>query len=495
MTKRLSTLPLNLRERARGTPLYRWLYDELRSAILSGHQRPGARLPATRDLAAQYGLSRPTIVTAFEQLRSEGYVEGKVGSGTYVSKTLPDELLQAPRTKSETRTRRRGIPLSAYAGRLQPLSRAESRPVRAFRANQPALDAFPMSLWAQVAARRLRRVSAQLLAGGEALGYRPLREAVAEYLNTSRGVKCTADQVLVISGVQQALDRTAHLLLNPGDPVWMEEPGYPGAAVVFRAVGAKICPVPVDSEGLNLEIGRRRWQRQPRPRLVYVTPAHQFPLGVTMSLRRRLSLLEWARRSRTIIFEDDYDSEYRYSGRPIPALQGLDRAAMVIFAGSFTDALFPALRLAYLVVPSDMVDIFAAAESVSTHHPPLIDQAILCDFINEGHFARHVRRMRELYAERLSVLVESARERLAGLLEIPAVEAGLRTVGWLQKGIPAERAARAAAKYDVEVVPLERYAYGRAKRNGLMLGFAAVDARELRRGVEQLARALEGCRP
>src|SRR6202142_554442 len=491
MAKQSSTLPLNLRERARGTPLYRWLYEELRSAILTGHLRPGARLPATRDLAAQYGLSRPTIVTAFEQLRSEGYVEGKVGSGTFVSKTLPDELLQAPYTKSEKRTRRRGIPLAAYARRLQPLFRPESRPARAFRANQPALDAFPMNLWAQVATRRLRRVSAQLLAGGEALGSRPLREAVAEYLNPSRGVKCPADQVLIISGVQQALDRTAHLLLNPGDPVWMEEPGYPGAAGVFRAVGAKICPVPVDSEGLNLEAGQHRWLHQARPRLVYVTPAHQFPLGVTMSLRRRLSLLEGAGRARTILFEDDYDSEYRYSGRPIPALQGLDRAAVVIFAGSFTDALFPALRLAYLVVPSDMVDIFAAAESVSTHHPPLIDQAILCDFISDGHFARHVRRMRELYAERLSVLVESARERLSGLLEIPAVEAGLRTVGWLQGGIRAEQAARAAAKYDVEVVPLERYAYGRSKHNGLMLGFAAVDARELRRGVEQLARALE----
>jgi GntR family transcriptional regulator/MocR family aminotransferase len=375
---------------------------------------------------------------------------------------------------------------------LRPLPRAESRPARAFRASQPALDVFPTSLWAQVAARRLRRVSARLLAGGEALGYRPLREAVAEYLNTSRGVKCTADQVLIISGVQQALDRTAHLLVDAGDPVWMEEPGYPGAAVVFRAVGARICPVPVDSEGLNLDAGRRRWQQgKVGPRLVYVTPAHQFPLGVTMSLSRRLSLLEWARRSRTIIFEDDYDSEYRYSGRPIPALQGLDRAAVVIFAGSFTDVLFPALRLAYLVVPSDMVDIFAAAESVSTHHPPLIDQAILCDFISEGHFARHVRRMRELYAERLGVLLESARQRLAGLLEIPAIEAGLRTVGWLQGGIFAEQAAQAAARHEVEVVPLGRYAYGRARRDGIVLGFAAVDAQELRRGVEQLARALE----
>jgi len=474
-------------------PLYRWLYEELRSTILAGRLHPGARLPATRDLAAEYGISRPTIVTAFEQLRSEGYVEGRIGSGTYVSKTLPDELLQAPRAKLVVTARRRGIPLSAYARRLRPLPRSESRRARAFRANQPALDVFPTAVWAQVASRRLRRVSAQLLAGGEALGYRPLREAVAEYLNTSRGVKCTADQVLIISGVQQALDRAAHLLLDAGDPVWMEEPGYPGAAVVFRAVGAKICPVPVDSEGLNLDAGKRHWPQQ-RPRVIYVTPAHQFPQGVTMSLRRRLSLLEWARRSRTIIFEDDYDSEYRYSGRPIPALQGLDRAAVVIFAGSFTDVLFPALRLAYLVVPSDMVDVFAAAESVSTHHPPLIDQAILCDFIREGHFARHVRRMRELYAERLSVLVESARERLSGLLEIPEVEAGLRTVAWLRGGILAERAARAAAEYDVEVIPLSQYAYGRARRDGIVLGFAAVDAREIRRGVEQLGRALEECR-
>ncbi len=490
MAKRPSTLPLNLQEPRAGTPLYRWFYEELRAAILAGRLRPGGRLPATRELAAEYGLSRPTLVAAFEQLRSEGYVEGRTGSGTYVSQTLPEDLLQAPRTKLTARPGRRSVPLSAYARRLRPLPPAEPRTARAFRASQPALDMFPMDLWAQVAARRLRRASASLLAGGEALGYRPLREAVADYLNTSRGVQCTADQVLIISGVQEALDRTAHLLLNPGDPVWMEVPGYPGAASTFRAVGARICPVPVDSEGLDLERGQRRW---PNPRLVYLTPAHQFPLGVTMSLPRRLSVLEWARRAGSFVFEDDYDSEYRYRGRPIPALEGLDRAGVVIFAGSFTDALFPALRLGYLVVPDDMVEIFAAAGSVSTHHPPLLDQAILCDFIREGHFARHVRRMRELYAERLSVLVEAASQRLRGMLEVPKVEAGLRTVGWLEQGISAERAARAAAGHGVEVVPLTRYAYGRCQRHGLVLGFAAVDGRELTRGVEQLAQALEEC--
>jgi GntR family transcriptional regulator/MocR family aminotransferase len=327
-----------------------------------------------------------------------------------------------------------------------------------------------------------------LLAGGESLGYRPLREAVAGYLNTSRGVKCSAEQVLIISGVQEALDRTAHLLLNPGDAVWIEEPGYPGAANAFRAVGAKLCPVPVDSEGLQVEKGGKRW---PTPRLIYATPSHQFPLGMTMSLPRRLALLEWARRSRGLIFEDDYDSEYRYSGRPIPALQGLDQFGVVIFAGSFSDVLFPSLRLGYLVVPDDMVDVFAAAESVSTHHPPLLEQAILTDFIVEGHFARHIRRMRELYAERLSIFLEGARRQLAPALQVSDVEAGLRTVGWLRKGLSADTVARAAAERDVEVVSLSRYAYGSFRRQGLVLGFASVDARELRRGIEELQAVLK----
>ena len=487
MPRETTAFPLSLPAPPAGASLYRWLYDELRAAILDGRLRPGARLPATRDLASAYRLARATIVTAFDQLKSEGYVEGRSGSGTYVSQVLPEQLLDVHGPRTEKRLPHRRVALSSYARRLQPFRGTPPRPMRAFRANQPALDLFPTTLWAQVAARRLRRVSTNLLAGGEALGYRPLREAVADYLNTSRGVKCTADQVLILSGAQEALDRTARILLNPGEPVWMEEPGYPGAAVVFRALGARICPVQVDAEGLDLERGRKKWKSA---RLAYVTPAHQFPLGVTMSLRRRLALLEWARRSGTLIFEDDYDSEYRYSGRPIPAMQGLDRSGVVIFAGSFSAVLFPALRLGYLVVPAEMVDIFAAAESVSTHHPPLLEQAILCDFITEGHFARHIRRMRELYAERLSVLLECARQRLAGALEISTVEAGLQTVGWLRRGIDAEWVAGLAAQCDVEVVPLSRYASGKTRPEGLILGFAAVDPRELRRGAEELARVL-----
>ena len=487
MARKITSFSLSLPGPDPAGGLYRWLYRELRAAILDGRLRPGTRLPATRDLASAYGLSRATIVTAFDQLKSEGYVEGRSGSGTYVSQVLPEQLLDVRGPRSEKRLPHRKVSLSAYARRLQPFRGTAPQPIRAFRPNQPALDMFPTTLWAQVAARRLRRVSATLLAGGEALGYRPLRQAVADYLNSSRGVKCSAEQVLILSGAQEALDRTARILLNPGETVWTEEPGYPGAAVVFRAVGARICPVPVDAEGLDLERGRKKWKA---PRLVYVTPAHQFPLGVTMTLRRRLALLEWARRSGALIFEDDYDSEYRYSGRPVPALQGLDRSGVVIFAGSFSAVLFPALRLGYLVVPPEMVEIFAAAESVSTHHPPLLEQAVLCDFITEGHFARHIRRMRELYAERLSGLLEGAREKLGELLEISTVEAGLQTVGWLKPGLRAERVAELAAKRSVEVVPLSRYASGRSRREGLILGFAAVDPRELRRGVEELRQVL-----
>jgi GntR family transcriptional regulator / MocR family aminotransferase len=305
MPRKTTALPLSLPAAAPGVALYRWLYEQLRAAILEGRLRPGSRLPATRDLADAYRLSRTTILAAFEQLKSEGYVEGQTGSGTFVSKILPEELLQVGGVRQERRLPHKRISLSAYARRLQPFRLAPPQPVRAFRANQPALDLFPKALWAQVAASRLRRASPTLLAGGETLGYRPLREAVAGYLNTSRGVTCAADQVLIVSGAQEGLDRTARLLLNPGDSAWMEEPGYPGAAAVLQASGAKICRVPVDHEGLNLEYGIRR---RPRPKLVYVTPAHQFPLGVTMSLRRRLALLEWARKSGVLIFEDDYES-------------------------------------------------------------------------------------------------------------------------------------------------------------------------------------------
>jgi GntR family transcriptional regulator/MocR family aminotransferase len=489
MASQTTTLALSLGPRDPGTPAARWLCASLRTEILEGRLRPGERLPATRDLARQYGLSRGTIVSAFEQLESEGYVNGVVGSGTYVSQVLPDDLLQVARKAvaqpPAPQTQRRRV--SDFARRVQLFPGFSFRHTRAFRTDQPALDLFPTTLWAQLAGRRLRRATTSLLLGCEPLGYRPLREAVADYLRTARGVKCTAEQVAIVSGLQEALDLVARIFVNPGDRVCMENPGYPGAAQVFEALGARVSRVRVDDEGMEL----------PSPnlnavRLAYVTPGHQFPLGVCMSLARRLALLEWARTSGAMILEDDYDSEYRYAGRPVPALQGLDRHGLVLFAGSFSKVLFPSLRLGYLVIPSDLVDYVAATQSITSRHAPLLEQAVLCDFIAEGHFGRHVRRMREVYAERLGVLLECARERLTGLLEIIGVEAGLQTAGWLCGGIAGDAAARAAAARDVEVTPLSRYSRGRVVREGLQLGFAAVDAEEIRRGVRDLAIALEG---
>jgi len=489
MPKRVATIPLALPAKPAAAPVTRWLFEALRSEILEGRLRPGARLPASRDLAAQYGLSRGTVVAAFERLRSEGYVTGAVGSGTRVHAVLPEALLRTPRTAAPAGRVPAVAPparsLAAFARRATLFRGYEPRTLRAFRANQPALDLFPTTLWAQVAGHRLRRATPALLLGTDPLGYGPLREAVADYLRTSRGVRCDADQVAIVSGVQEALDLVARLALSPGDWVCMEEPGYTGAARVFEAHGATVAPIAVDAEGITLVSPRWRGAR-----LAYVTPAHQFPLGVAMSLPRRLALLEWARAAGALIFEDDYDAEYRYAGRPVPALQSLDRQGVVCFAGTFSKVLFPSLRLGYLVVPPDLVDRVAAAKSVVSRHAPLLDQAILCDFIADGHFGRHLRRMREVYAERLAVLLAESRAQLGGCLDVSPIEAGLQTVGWLAGGVTGLEAERAAAQRGVEVVALSRYARTPSTREGLQLGFAAVDAIEIRRGVRELAVAL-----
>lgn len=467
----------------------RWLYEALRAAILAGRLQPGARLPATRDLAAQYGLSRGTIVAVFEQLASEGYIEGSTGSGTFVNRVLPEELLEIGKHGTARRTgdahpKRR---ITSFAKAFNPFPPFTSRPMRAFRTDTPAVDLFPLSIWTQLTTRRQRRASATMLLGCESMGYRPLREAVAEYLTTSRGVRCSAEQVAILSGAQEALDLVARLFLQRGDRVCVEEPGYPGATYVFEAAGAKIAPVPVDEEGL--EIRRNSLENA---RLVYVTPAHQFPLGATMSLPRRLALLDCARDAGALILEDDYDGEYRYSGRPIPALQGLDQHGLVLFSGTFSKVMFPSLRLAYLVVPEDLIPVVANAISLTRRHAAVLEQAVLCDFLVEGHFGRHLRRMRQIYSERLSVLMQRAEEYFGELLEISNIEAGLQTVGWLAPGLDGERVASEAAKRHVEVTPLSRYARKPLRRDGLQLGFAAVDAKEITRGIRELATVLRG---
>ncbi|MDQ3863770.1 MAG: PLP-dependent aminotransferase family protein, partial [Actinomycetota bacterium] len=452
MAKRSSAAPfaaVSLDE-ASAVPLYRQLYDELREAILGGRLGPGSRLPSTRDLAAELGVSRNTVMNAFLQLLAEGYLEGRVGSGTYVSRSLPDDLLRprrgaadgTPRMLASTRTNRgvskRGELLAATPATV---TVRRGRP-RAFRSGVPALDVFPTETWARLAARCWRAAPSYLLGYGDPVGYRPLREAIAEYIGAVRAVRCSWEQVIVVSGSQQALDVCARVLLDPNDVAWVEDPCYPAARSTLVGSGARPVPVPVDGEGIDVAAGAAR---ATDARLAYVTPSHQYPLGVTMSLRRRLTLLAWANRSGAWVLEDDYDSEYRYSGRPLSSLQGLDEGGRVLYLGTFSKVLCPALRLGYLVVPPNLVDAVVAARALVDRHSPLMEQAVLAEFMAEGHLARHVRRMRLLYAERRDALVEAIKRELAGLIEVGPAEAGLHLVGWLPEGADGWEASHRAA--------------------------------------------------
>ncbi len=482
MPRRPVTLPLVLPPRDARTPACQWLSRALRAAIGSGQLGPGHRLPATRDLARQYGLSRGTVVAAFEVLHADGYLEARIGAGTHVSAALPSGRVVGAVPADAPAPRRR---FSAAASRITPFVQHASASARAFRANQPALDLFPAALWARVAARAVRRAPADLRLGCEPLGYPPLRAAIADYLTVSRGVSCRPAQIAVVSGVQDALAVVAHLFVNPGDPVGLEDPGYTGAHRVFASAGARVVPLAVDADGAVVPSRRRSL------RLAYLTPAHQFPLGMAMTLARRVQWLAWARATGAVLVEDDYDSEFRYSGRPMSALQGLDRDGAVIFVGSLSKVLCPSLRVGYLVVPDDLVDRVSAWLSVASRHVSPLLQATLADFMTAGHFSRHLRRARDVYAGRRAALLAGAARWLAGGLEVAPVEVGLQTVGYLTGRVTADAVARAAAARDVEVRPLSRYVRTAVVREGVQIGFAAADVLEIERGVEVLARAID----
>lgn len=482
-----TSLPLDPRSSA---PLYRQLYDGVRHAILQGHLRAGTRLPSTRALADGLNLSRNTIALAYEQLLAEGYVEGRAGSGTYVSRALPEQLLHASSATSSP-AQRPGTPAvlarrgEALTSGPQSLARYPHG-VRAFYRGA-AVDAFPFGIWTRLVLRRLRARPSHLLGSSDRGGHRPLREAIARYLGTSRAVQCCPEQVIVCSGSLRALDFSMRLLLDEGEAVWLEDPCYHSARSIIKGAGARLIPVPVDEEGLDVADGVARC---PGGRMAYVTPSHQYPLGMTMSLARRLALLDWASRSGAWILEDDYDSEYRYEGRPLASLQGLDRDGQVLYLGNFSRVLFPALRLSYLVVPPALVDAFVTAQAVLGGPPPLLDQIVVADFITEGHFVRHLRRMRTLYAERQAILVKAAARELGGLLEVRPAEAGMYLIGWLPPGVDDQAASRVAAEHGIAVDPLSPLSLKPVPRGGLLLGYAALNARQIREGVRKLAEAL-----
>jgi GntR family transcriptional regulator/MocR family aminotransferase len=484
-------------------PLNRQVYAGLREAILAGRLKAGARLPSTRTLAHELGVSRNTVLLAFDQLLAEGYVESRRGSGTRVSRRLPDDMVRvpggplhvpgpprswyggsrAPETVPGRALSRRGALLSTLPRRVSLMS----GPPRAFSLGVPALDALPLEQWSRIQARRWRRAGASLLDYADAAGYAPLRAAIAAHLRAARGVRCDAEQVVVVNGAQQALDLAARVLLDPGDAAWVEDPGYHGARHAFLAAGARLVAVPVDAEGLRVDEGMRR---APDARLVHVTPAHQFPMGAALSLPRRLALIRWARHAGAWIVEDDYDSEFRYASRPLAALQALDDEGRVVYVGTFSKVLFPGLRLGYLVAPPDVVDAVVAARRATDWHGPVLLQAVLTDFLEQGHFDAHVRHMRELYRSRQEALLEAARAELGGLLELPPADAGFHLVGRLPAGVADRKAAERAAAAGVDTVPLSFFATDPLARGGLVLGYAAVDAEAAREGIRALATAL-----
>ena len=484
MSKVVSSLEITIDNRPQNQTLTAWIYAQLRLAIMEGRLRPGSRLPASRDFAKLYGLSRGTVVSVFERLQSEGYVSCRVGAGTRVNRIKRVNSLQASNSTPPTYVRR----VIADHVRLKPwIGLVARQGIRPFCMRVPAIAEFPSELWGRIAARRARSFRSWLQTDHDERGYRPLREAIADYLASSRGVRCSSDQVIVVSGVQQGLDLLARLLLKQGDSIWMEDPGYFGATIAFGGAGAQLIAVPVDEQGLSVSAGLRMC---PSAKGAYVTPGHQFPLGMTMSLERRLALLNWASDTGAFIIEDDYDSEYRFEGRPVPAMQSLDRNSNVIFVGSFNKLLFPSLRIGYVVLPPSLVDHFSAFRYRTDFHNPSSDQAVLCDFIADGHLGRHLRRMRDLYAGRLAALNDGAKRYLRGLLETSDVRAGLYTAAFLKNGMTSRQAEKAAATCDIEVVALDRYTLQSPDPKGVLLGFAAFDEKTIRAGLVKLSAAL-----
>lgn len=472
-------------------PLYLQLERRLRDAILSGRLPPEERLPSTRLLAQQLGVSRNTAVKAYEQLRVEGFLDTRRGSGTRVAATLPDDLLHAPRRTQHARAARRNrIRLAHNAERLRDvltwMQQETERLSRPFRAHTPASDVFPRETWTQLTNRRQRTLPRRFTERTNPTGYRPLREAVAVYLGASRDVSCTADNVMITAGAQQGIGLLARLLIDDGDVVVMENPGYTPAAVIFETAGARIKSIPVDDNGLDLSRLRRL---DPPPKLVYVTPSSQFPLGMTMPLSRRLALLDWADRENVTIVEDDYNGEYRYSGRPVAALHALAAPGRVIYTGSFSKLLFPALRVGYLVVPEELIEWLSAARWLIDRHSPPVEQAVLADFINEGHFVRHVRRMRTLYAERQAALVDAVQRHLDGILTTTAMDSGLHLIGELCPPHTESSLLSAAASAGVELMPTSWFAFEPLEKPSFLLGYAPFRHRELVRAAKGLAKA------
>jgi len=475
-------------------PIATQLYMELRELMLSGAIAAGARLPASRTLARDLGISRTTVIDAFDRLTAEGLVEARVGSGSFVSAALKAERPVAPPPDGRAPSSRPPRLSRAMRWAVEHFSDRPRLPhaPRAFITALPAFDAFPMAQWARLAAKHWRGARPEVMGYGEPLGHQPLRAAITQHLRANRGIACEAEQILITGGAQHAFHLIGSVLLNPGDAAWFENPGAIGARNSLLACGAELVPVPVDGEGLRVEEGLKRC---PRFRLVFVTPSHHQPLGHVMSLERRFALLHAAEKAGAWIVEDDYDGEFFFGRRPLPTLKSVDRTGLVIYVGTFSKSLFPALRLGFMLLPPSLVDTFTKVSSAFVPGVPTALQAMVAEFMQEGHFAAHLRRMRRLYEERHQALYEAAARSLAGLLDIVPAESGLHTIGHLAPQLSEVAAAEAARARGVVVSPIARFSIAPTGLNGLVLGFGGVRPPEIRSGVATLGAVLHALRP
>lgn len=474
-------------------PLHRQLYEELRQAILSGRLLPRQRIPSTRSLSKSLGISRTTVTQSYEQLLSEGYLETIVGSGTFVCAQLPDDLLRSTPVEPIQKMTRPPVQLSKYAFRLaqtDALLQTEPNAPISFRYGRPALDQFPMQLWRKLLSRHCCANSDWLDYATDPLGYNPLREAIARYLSRARAVQCKPDQVMITNGTQQALDLVMRLLIDPGDAIAIENPGYLSARRIFLSHGATLIPVCVDASGLVVQALATDLTKQIK--LVYVTPSHQFPTGATLSLPRRLELLAWAQQTGALIIEDDYDSEYRYGDRPIPALQGLDQSNSVLYIGTFSKVLFPSLRIGYLVLPPSLVSLFSRAKWLSDRHLPLLEQQVLAEFIEEGHLECHIRKMRSLYDQRRQVLVQALNTHFGDQVTILGERAGIHVMVQLHTNLSDEEIVERAAQVGVGMMSAQPHYFNANCLGEFIFGYAELTEQQIQEGIRRLAQVLVG---
>jgi GntR family transcriptional regulator / MocR family aminotransferase len=455
-------------DRSDREPMHGQLAAALKRLILAQTLTSGSRLPASRSFAEELGVSRATVVAAVEELIAEGYAEGRHGSGVYVAPDLPDHVLQAE-----------------APDRAKPKAKL-ARPdgVLPFKTAAPELALFPHEIWARIMLRLWRAPSPELLANPDPLGFAPLRQAIAEHLGAFRGLTCSPDQVIVTSGAAEAAELLAQSVLARGDTVLVEEPGYPLMHKVLAEIGLELEPVAVDGEGFDIA-------KASKPaRAVLVTPARHYPLGATMPLARRLALLDWARTAGAIIIEDDYDSEYRYHGRPLPALMGVDEAGVTIYLGSFSKTMLPGLRLAFLVAPQALLVPIAAAMRERGPRVSLMMQPVLAEFMRQGHYATHIRRMRRLYARRQKVLIAAIEKHGKGILRASPEPAGMHVIATIENGMDDREASRRAELAKIVAPAVSDYFMGKPTCSGLALGYAGFDEATIEAGVKSLVAAL-----